>query len=69
MMQTFTKTELCWIYSALKDESMKFARIERDTEEPDIARSLAHHQKENMQSLMHKISCILSNNDKRIAIK
>lgn len=68
-MQTLSKTELAWIYSALEKSAKEDLRTMREVGEGNIAYSLAELHKENCRSVMHKIGIMLADGDKRIAIK
>lgn len=68
-MQTFTKTELCWIYSALEKSAMDDLRTMQEVGDGNTAYALAELHKENMRAVMHKISTALAEDSKRIAIQ
>jgi len=69
MMQSFTKTELGWIYNALKHEAEKSCKAMRESEEDSPLFHLAELNRDNMRSTMHKIHEAMNGNCKRIAIK
>ena len=69
MMQSFTKTELAWIYDALEHESEKSIKVMQESEEGSPLFHLAELSRDNLQSVMHKIHEAMNGESKRIAIK
>lgn len=69
MMQTFTKTELSWIYKALEREAMRNIEAMNQCEVGSPAYYLAELGRDNARSTMHKIHTVLNEGSKRIRIK
>ena len=67
-MQTLTKTELSWIYTALREQSDKCARIMVDNPPDSIEHKLANIERENTRSVMRKIDTARNDGSKRIKI-
>ena len=71
MMQTLTKTELAWIYSALEkdvdrfEEMMKLAEAENNA----FAGHIAECRRNGLCGVMHKINTGLTDGSKRIGSK
>ena len=71
MMQTLTKTEIAWIYSALENE------VDRLNSMMNIARSENHPfaghyaecRRDGLRGVMHKLHTALNEGSKRIGIK
>ena len=68
MMQTLTKTELSWIYNAMQREAMRNVEMMDQCEAGSPAYHLAELGRDNARSIMHKISTMIYNGDKRIKI-
>ena len=68
-MQTITKTELAWIYSALEHEVKRSISVMNDHEYGSLEYQLAEHNKEKLRGTMNKIHAILNDGSKRIAVK
>ena len=69
MMQTFTKTELSWIYKALEREAIRNTKAMNQCEVGSPAYNLAELGRDNARSMMHKIHTALNEGSKRIRIK
>lgn len=69
MMQSFTKTELAWIYEALKHETIRKIEQMKECEIGSPAYHLAELARDNTRTTMYKIHEALNGNCKRIAIK
>lgn len=69
MMQSFTKTELKWIYKALREEADANALIMVENSPDSVEYKLANIARENARSVMRKIDTVIKNNSKRIEIK
>lgn len=68
-MQTITKTELAWIYSALEHEVMRSVEAMNDSDYGSLEYQIAEHNKEKLRGTMNKIHAILNEGSKRIAVK
>ena len=68
-MQTITKTELAWIYSALEYEVMRNVEAMNDFDYDSLEYQLAKHNKEKLRGTMNKIHAVLNDGNKRIAVK
>lgn len=69
MMQSFTKSELAWIYNALKHEAEKSNQTMQELGENSPLFHLAELNRDNCRATMHKIHEAMNNGCKRIAIK
>lgn len=69
MMQTLTKTELAWIYSALEKEVKQNVNIMNQFEVGSLEYQLAEHKRDAFRGTMHKIHSVLNDGSKRICIK
>ena len=69
MMQTLTKTELAWIYSALEHESLRSIKAMNESKYGSLEYQLAEHNRDKLRGTMHKVHSILNDGCKRIAVK
>lgn len=69
MMQTLTKTELAWIYEAMKREVYAWNDAMKQCESGSPAYHLAELKRDNARSVMHKIHTAMNDGSKRIQIK
>lgn len=68
MMQTLTRTELAWIYTALAREAHRNAIIMANNSPDSIEYKLANIERENAKSVMRKIQTIRNDSSKRIKV-
>ena len=69
MMQTFTKTELAWIYASLDKEVNHNIQVISKTKVGSLEYHLAEHKRDTLRGVMHKIHTVLNDGSKRICIK
>ena len=69
MMQSFTKTELAWIYKALEREAIRNTKLMNQCESGSPAYNLAELGRDNARSVMYKIHTAMNDGSKRIRIK
>ena len=69
MMETLSKTELVWIYNALRENADKNARLMVENPADSVEYQLANMARENAKATMRKIQNVIDSNSKRIAIK
>ena len=69
MMQTLTKTELSWIYNALKHELENNGKVFDESPRGSLEWILAHHNQECIRGVMYKIMTLRNGNAKRVAIE
>jgi len=69
MMQTLTKKELAWIYSALEKEVNEAIEVMNQSENNNLVRHLAECKRDALRGTMHKIHTALNESSKRIGIK
>lgn len=69
MMQSFTKTELAWIYNALDKQAIECIHVMNEAEHGNPIYHLAELKRDNIRSVMRKIHTALNDGSKRIEIK
>ena len=67
-MQSFTKKEIEWIAREIADAAERLKQV-RGTAETQLERSLCTLRAEQFQIIAEKLSAVVANGDKRIAIR